>query len=75
MKELINKIIQMLHGMPRTVQIVISVLIAALLALILLFSVPSCSAIRITGSDGSTSVKVTQSALDSAKVSIHYEPR
>lgn len=66
---------KLLSSAPRWMKIVVSALVAVVAGFLLFLSVSSCSAIRITGSSGSTSVKVSQSALDSAKIQINYEPR
>lgn len=61
--------------LPKWLRIVIICVACALLALVGIFSLQACSTIRIMGNSGKSAVSVNQSALDSAKISIIYEPR
>lgn len=71
----ISSLVKVLRSLPRWVQVTVSVLLAAIIALALIFLPSSCSTIRIVGNDGKVSTSVNQSALDSTRITITYEPR
>ena len=58
---------------PKAVKIILSIFIAALIALTLIFGETSCSVVRanLTG-NGKLSTSVHQSVADSVSISVHF---
>lgn len=61
------------YAAPKAVKIILSIIIAAFIALTLLFSAPSCSVVRanLNGS-GKLSTSVHQSVADSVTIQVHF---
>ena len=71
----LTKFRQILSKLPRWLQIVVVVVIAAVSALVILFSSQGCSTIRVVGNDGNSKVTVQQHALDSMQINVQFNPR
>lgn len=71
----LTKFRQIFDKLPKWLRIVIICVVCALLALVGVSTLSGCSTIRIMGNNGKVNTSVSQSALDSTKITITYEPR
>ena len=69
-----TKLISILKSLPRWARIVVLTLIAVSLLLVGIFTLESCSTVRVVGNAGNSKVQVQQHALDSMQVSVQFIP-